>query len=81
MSDPKTYKDSEIIISMQCQGPWRWTCAVEGEDFGNEGLQTYTQHKTPADALRELATAFEMRAQKQMFYHRIGVSVPEEQKP
>ncbi len=73
MSKVKTYHDSSIPISLECQGPWSWTCAVVGGDFEGEGLQTYSQHKTPADALRELANEFEMRAQKQMFYLRIGV--------
>lgn len=74
MSDrPKTYKESEILISLQCQGPWAWTVAVEGGDFGDNGPMTHDQSLSPAKALRLLADEFELFAQKEVFYYRVGV--------
>lgn len=67
----KTYKDSEILISMQCQGPYSWTAAIEEGEFKNNGIFTQVQSRTPADALRELAKAFELQAQHNFFYKRI----------
>ena len=70
---PKTYKESEILISLQCQGPWQWTAAVEGGDFEDLHLVTHSQHSTPAKALCALANEFEICSQKEIFYHRIGM--------
>lgn len=69
----KTYKDSEILISLQCQGPWSWTAAVEDGEFEALGLVVCKTSLTPAIALRLLADEFEHRAQKEIFYHRVGV--------
>jgi hypothetical protein len=70
---PKTYAESSIPISLECQGPWFWTAAVIGGDFEPLGILTRTQHHSPAAALRALADEFEKHAMHEIYYKRIGV--------